>query len=174
MNNFKKERELIKSDVLDQKLLNFLEKIKIQDPRTFPIFETLYNHGLRVGEAIDPKRWNEEERGVFTVTTEKKSEKRKIKKDQLNQDFKKLLEINKNQNKIINYTQIKKRFETYFEGHFFTENNRRLITHLFRHNFCKKNHKKGLKIKEISEIIGEKNEQNTIGYIESRIYKEAF
>jgi len=53
-------------------------------------------------------------------------------------------------------------------GNLFVEG-KQITTHLFRHNYVKRLFDSGLSVSEISSIIGERAEKNTLGYVHSRI-----
>ena len=174
MYKFNKLREEVSNEILDLILIRFLERIKKYDNQMYPIYLMLYDHGFRIKEVLEADRWILSNNGIFTIKTEKKSMPRNLEFEKVDKKYRDELDWSGYKGSLRNYTQIKRRFETYFGANFFTENNRKLITHLFRHNFVKKKYNEGLSIEEISKIIGEVNEANTRGYVESKIYKESW
>lgn len=172
MEKFSEKRELVSDVVLDSILLRFIERLRKYDYCMYPIFKTLYDHGFRISEVLEAKRWGLNEHGIYRIETEKGSLPRFVNYYEVEPKYRNELEYLNYSGDLRNYSQVKRRFESFFGATFFTENNRKLITHLFRHNFVKKKKKEGLSIDEIAKKIGEVNKDNVIGYVESRIYKE--
>lgn len=174
MQKFSQERELVSDETLDLMLSKFIEKMEKFDFVMFPTFKILYTHGFRIREVLEAKRWKLNDNGIFRVETEKGSLPRFINFNEIESRYRNELDYANYNDKLLNYSQVKRRFESYFNAQFFTENNRKLITHLFRHNFVKKKFKQGLSIEEISKIMGEINPENIRGYVVSKIYKESW
>ena len=172
MQKFSAEREQISDETLNIMLSKFIEKMEKFDFVMYPTFKILYDHGFRIKEVLEAKRWKLNDNGIFRVETEKGSLPRFINYSEIEGRYRNELDYANYTDKLLNYSQVKRRFESYFNAQFFTENNRKLITHLFRHNFVKQKYNQGLSIEEISKIIGEINKENTRGYVESKIYKE--
>lgn len=169
---FSELRDEVKEEVLDSMLFEMVKKMQKYDYMMYPIFKVLYDHGFRISEVLEAERWQLKEDGKFTIKTEKGSLPRYLNYSEVEIRYRKELQYNEYRGSLLNYSQVKRRFESYFGATFFTENNRRLITHLFRHNFVKKKFREGVKIEEIAKIIGEVNEANVWGYVQGKIYKE--
>lgn len=174
MQKFSTERELVNDETLDLMLKKFIEKMEKFDFVMFPTFKILYSHGFRIREVLEAKRWKLNENGIFRIETEKGSLPRFINFNEIEKRYRNELDYANYNDRLLNYSQVKRRFESYFSAQFFTENNRKLITHLFRHNFVKQKYNQGLSVEEISKIIGEINSENTRGYVTSKIYKESW
>jgi len=172
MYKFSNNREEINNDTLNKMLSDMVLKLEKYDYMMYPVFKVLYDHGFRVNEVLEAERWKLNEHGIYRVTTEKKSLPRFLEFSQVEKRYRNELNYNEYKGKLLNYSQVRRRFESYFGATFFTNNNRRLITHLFRHNFVKKKFAEGLGVEKIAEIIGEVERKNVVNYIESKIYKE--
>jgi len=174
MHKFSEKREEISNQILDKMLYEMILKLEKHDYMMYPVFKVLYDHGFRVSEVLEAERWNLNEHGIFRITTEKKSLPRFLELSQVEKRYRNELTYNEYKGQLLNYSQVRRRFDCYFGATFFTQNNRRLITHLFRHNFVKKKYAEGLGVEKIAEIIGEVEVKNVMGYVQSKIYKETW
>lgn len=165
------QRNKIDKIELDKMLYNFIDKMKTKDMFLYPVFLLLYYNGLRVGEILELDRWSNCINGYYTIKTEKGSAERQIALCDLPRSFFHVLCLKKQGEVYASYDVVKKRFNTFFNATFCTSDDRRLITHLFRHNFCKKKHSEGMEIEQIAKIIGEKEPRNVYNYVNSEIYK---
>lgn len=164
----------IEAKELDQLLYDFLRRIEKRELVLYPIFELLYQKGFRINEVLELNRWRYVENGLFMIETEKGSHKRYMLMNEIPKRFLARIEEMGPGEKYCTYDMIKRRFDEHFQATFCTSENRRLITHLFRHNLAKKLAEQGKEIDVIAHILGEKEEKNALGYVESKIYRTKF
>ncbi|MFN8258129.1 MAG: site-specific integrase [Bacteroidales bacterium] len=154
-------------DKICQAILDHTEKY---DLYSFMVFETLYNTGLRINELIDYSRISLVDANTALVKTQKYSNPRIIHISSINQTY--------FENYITNNLHKFIRSYSYYSSKIIAFNNefgnlyvdgKQITTHLFRHNFVKKLSDSGLSVPEISSIIGERVDKNTLGYIHSQI-----
>jgi site-specific recombinase XerD len=155
---------------IDEILLQILEDTEKHDLYSFMLFESLYNTGLRVNELIEYSRLLRIDSNTILVTTQKFSNPRPINTNLLNSTY--LEAFNNN-----NLSRFVRSF-SYYNDSFSNRllnfkslhiKDKPVTTHLFRHNYIKKLYLSGLDTAQISAIIGERNNKNTQGYIDSKV-----
>ncbi len=147
-----------------------MKKTRNVDIYAYILFDSLYNTGLRVNELLEYSRVEIVDTNTVQVTTQKFSNPRLIEISDLNPIYFAHLAADTLNSILRSYSYYSNKF-VLFNSLFprLTIKDKRITTHLFRHNYVKKLHDEGFSIAEISSIIGEREEKNTIGYIYSEI-----
>jgi site-specific recombinase XerD len=155
---------------IDELCQHLVEKTRNVDVYAYILFDTLYNTGLRVNELLEYSRIEIIDTNTVQVTTQKFSNPRLIQISDLNPIYFAHLAADTLNSILRSYSYYSNKF-VLFNSLFprLSIKDKRVTTHLFRHNYVKKLHDNGLTIPEISSIIGEKEDKNTIGYIYSEI-----
>jgi len=155
---------------IDQTCLSILERTEKFDLYSYMVFETLYNTGLRISELLEYSRIQLVDANTALVRTQKFSNPRIIHISSINLTYFENYVNNNLQNFIRSYSYYSSKIIAFNNeyGNLFVEG-KQITTHIFRHNFVKKLADSGLTVSEISTIIGERAEKNTLGYIHSKI-----
>jgi len=134
------------------------------------IFDTLYRTGLRINELLEYERITLIDIDTVQVITQKFSNPRLIPLSDFNSIFISHLASGSLHTLIRSYSYYSSKILIY--NSLFPRlyiKNKQVTTHLFRHNYVKKLFEEGQSIEEISEIIGERESKNTMGYVYSQI-----
>ncbi len=155
---------------IDELCQHLVNKTRNVDIYAYILFDTLYNTGLRVNELIDYSRIEIIDTEMVLVTTQKFSNPRLINISDLNPIYFAHLASDTLKSILRSYSYYSNKF-VLFNSLFprLSINDKRITTHLFRHNYVKKLSNGGLSTSEISKIIGEREEKNTLGYVYSEI-----
>ncbi len=155
---------------IDELCQHLVTKTRNVDIYAYILFDTLYNTGLRVNELLEYSRVEIIDTETVQVTTQKFSNPRLIEISDINPIFFAHLAADTLKSILRSYSYYSNKF-VLFNSLFprLTIKDKRITTHLFRHNYVKKLHDNGLSIPEISKVIGEREEKNTMGYIFSEI-----
>lgn len=134
------------------------------------LYNTLFNFGFRISEVTTPSRWNIENLPLIVIDTEKKSNNRIINVNDLDLYAKTAI-----LNGFFPYPNTSAKVASYFMKNYYNRKamyieNKLATTHLFRHYAIKFWYEIGWDVSQISEYIGEVDEKNTIGYINSNLY----
>ena len=161
---------VLSNSQIDQLCKHIVEKTRNVDIYAYILFDSLYNTGLRVNELLEYSRVEIVDTNTVQVTTQKFSNPRLIEISDLNPIYFAHLAADTLNSILRSYSYYSNKF-VLFNSLFprLTIKDKRITTHLFRHNYVKKLHDEGFSIAEISSIIGEREEKNTIGYIYSEI-----
>ncbi len=156
---------------IDDLCRQVVQKAEKVDIYSFIIFDTLYRTGLRISELLEINRIQLLSSEKILITTQKKSNNRIIDKKQFNEIFIESFISNQLHFLLRNYKYYSLNFNLYNPlNHNLRTRNKQISTHLFRHNYIKKRFQSGLSVSEISNEIGEKENKNTLKYINSIIY----
>jgi len=155
---------------IDELCQHLVTKTRNVDVYAYILFDTLYNTGLRVNELLEYSRVEIIDTEIVQVATQKFSDPRLIEISELNPIYFAHLASDTLKSILRSYSYYSNKF-VLFNSLFprLAIKDKRVTTHLFRHNYVKKLHDNGLSILEISKIIGEREEKNTMGYIYSEI-----
>ena len=134
------------------------------------IYNTLFKYGFRISEVTDQSRWDISNLPFIIINTEKKSNNRIINISDLDDYAKTALNAG-----FFPYTNTSAKVASYFMKNYYNRKamyveNKLVTTHLFRHYAIKFWYEIGWSVTQISEFIGEVDEKNTIGYINSKLY----
>jgi len=155
---------------IDNLCKSIVERTEKNDLYSFMNFETLYNTGLRINELIDYSRLNLVDTNSILVQTQKFSNPRLIDIVYFNGTYFSNFITGNLKNFIRSYSYYCDKLITYnFEYSKLFVLDKHITTHIFRHNYVKKLYASGFTITEISAIIGERENKNTEGYINSII-----
>ena len=161
---------ILSNNQIDELCQHLVNKTRYVDVYAYIIFDCLYNTGLRINELIDYSRLEIIDTNTVLVQTQKFSNPRTIQISDLNTIYFAHLAADTLKSILRSYSYYSNKF-VLFNSLFprLSINDKRITTHLFRHNYVKKLHESKLSISEISTIIGEREEKNTMGYIYSEI-----
>ncbi len=161
---------ILSNTQIDELCQHIVEKTRNVDVYAYILFDTLFNTGLRVNELLEYSRVEIIDTNTVQVTTQKFSNPRLIDISILNPIYFAHLASDTLKSILRSYSYYSNKF-VLFNSLYprLAIKDKRVTTHLFRHNFVKKLHDNGMSIPEISEIIGEREEKNTMGYIYSEI-----
>lgn len=147
-----------------------VERTGNYDLYSYMVFETLYNTGLRINELIDYSRLELIDTNTVLIQTQKFSNPRIIHLSEFNITYIENFVNNNLRNFIRSYSYYSSKITAYNNEYpnLYVEG-KKVTTHIFRHNYVKKLSDSGLSVTEISAIIGERDNKNTLGYIYSQI-----
>jgi len=143
---------------------------KLYDVYSYIVFDSLYRTGLRINELLEYSRISIIDIDSVLVETQKFSNPRIISISDFNPIFIAHHATGTLPSLIRSYAYYTEKMLLY--NQLFNRlyiNTKRISTHLFRHNYVKKLYSNGFSIPEISNVIGEKVDKNTLGYIHSQI-----
>ena len=161
---------LLSNTDIDNCCQSIVEHAKKYDMYSYIIFDSLYKTGLRINELLDYSRISIIDINSVLVQTQKFSNPRVISISDFNPVYISHLASGSLDAFIRSYSYYSEKillFNSLF--HKLYINNKRISTHLYRHNFVKKLYEEGLSISEISNTIGERDNKNTFGYVHSQI-----
>jgi len=161
---------ILSNPQIDELCQHLVAKTRNVDVYAYILFDTLYNTGLRVNELLEYSRVEIIDTETVQVITQKFSNPRLIEITEINPIYFAHLAADTLKSIIRSYSYYSNKF-VLFNSLFprLAIKDKRITTHLFRHNYVKRLHDDGMSIPEISEIIGEREEKNTMGYIYSQI-----
>jgi site-specific recombinase XerD len=143
---------------------------KSYDMYSYIIFDTLYNTGLRINELLDYSRVSIIDINSVLVQTQKFSNPRIIPISDFNSVYMAHLASGTLYNLIRSYSYYSEKMLLYnTQFHKLFIKNKRISTHLYRHNYVKRLFDDGYTIPQISTVIGERDDKNTMGYVYSQI-----
>ena len=145
---------------------------EILDLQMIDLFYNLYNTGLRYTEMTSKNRWEMIDPVTYRVTTLKHSNPRIIAAADLSQQF---INSQKLPGKLYPsclYSTTAIWLQRAFHPLAPRIKNKKVTTHIFRHNFIKRLAQEGKEIEEIQTITGEVDGKNVETYIRSIIYLE--
>lgn len=147
----------------------FIKDINSFNLKYSALFDTLNKFGFRVGELTSPERWIYTAFPIIEIYTEKGSNNRFI--DVADFNFwvqeavsKGLFPFPYTSNSVASYFVTK-----YYPVSPLYVKTKIITTHIFRHARIKNMSADGYTVEQISAFIGEKNDANTLGYINSII-----
>lgn len=160
---------ILTSEQLNTILLKFIDNLYKIDFYYADIAQNLYSTGLRFHELLEPKRITMIDDDNIEFFLEKRSGTRIINSAQLTDYLLANILTHNNPYYFCNLSTFKNMFSYYSPIPTIKHKNKSIKSHLFRHNFVKQLKLKGYSVSEISTIISEKNETNTLNYINSEL-----
>jgi len=145
---------------------------EILDLQMIDLFYNLYNTGLRFTELTSKERWEMIDPDTYKVRTLKNSNPRAIEAADLSQQFKNAQKSPGRLYPTCLYSTTAIWLQRAFHPLAPRIKNKKVTTHIFRHNFIKRLHQEGKEIEEIQTITGEVDGKNVETYINSIIYLE--
>lgn len=142
----------------------------ILDTIQIDFFHNLYNTGLRFNELQNFQRWNYNSEYEIICNTEKDSNNRTFEASQLSEYFVNCLASDLPPYDTCRYATTNIWLKRAFAPFTLFLEISTVTTHLFRHNLCKRLAASGFTTQQISDYIGEIDNKNTDGYINSKIY----
>ncbi len=132
------------------------------------LFDMLNRTGLRLNELTDMNRWAVVEGYGFSCILEKGSGVRMFPSSEIPSYF---VEQFNSENPYFNHLNTST--ANYYFRQFYPKvkcyvGDKGIATHLFRHRFVKKLEADGLTVGQISSVIMERNQNNTLGYMRSK------
>lgn len=167
------ESKKVINDVdLDCYLIQLIADIMPHNIEFQEFFQVLYDTGLRAEEVLEQKRWSYEGNGVWGVKCCKKSNYRMFYAHELNDQFVKEMLRNTGRYLAINYSSLNYFLTKCLKGLRFSVGNKGIYLHLFRYNYVRRLSASGKSVEDISNKLGHKNVDNTLGYLKNPITYE--
>jgi integrase len=163
-------KTILTSERLNTILLQFIDNLYKIDFYYADIAQNLYNTGLRFHELLEPERITIIDEDNIEFLLQKGSGTRIIPSTQLTDYLLANILTHNDPYYFCNLSTFKNMFSYYSPVPVIKHKNKSIKSHLFRHNFVKQLSLQGYNVSEISEIISEKNETNTLNYINSALY----
>ena len=145
---------------------------EILDLQMIDLFYNLYNTGLRFTEMTSKSRWEYVDPETYRVTTLKHSNPRRIAAADLSTQFKNSQKLPGKLYPTCLYSTTSLWLQRAFHPLAPRIKNKKVTTHIFRHNFIKRLAQEGIPVEEIKTITGEVDSKNVETYINSIIYLE--
>lgn len=161
--------EILSLQQINENIDTFIKDINGFNLKYSALFDTLNKFGFRVGEITSNDRWILTAFPIIEIVTEKGSNNRFI--DIADFNFYVQEAINKN---LFPFPYTSNSVASYFVTKYFPISplyvkTKIITTHIFRHARIKNMSADGYTVEQISAFIGEKNDANTLGYINSVI-----
>lgn len=150
-------------------LLRFIDNLYKKDFYYADIAQNLYNTGLRFHELLEPYRISIIDDDNIEFLLEKSSGTRIISSKHFTDYLLANILTHSDPYYFCNLSTFKNMFSYFSPVPVIKHKNKSIKSHLFRHNFVKQLSVQGYSVSEISEIISEKNETNTLNYINSQL-----
>ena len=161
--------EILTLKQINENIDTFIKDIDTFNLKYSALFDTLNKFGFRVGEITSSDRWILTAFPTIEIVTEKGSNNRFIDVADFNFWVQKavtrgLFPFPYTSNSVASYFVTK-----YFPISPLYVKTKIITTHIFRHALIKNMSVDGYTVEQISAFIGEKNDKNTLGYINSVI-----
>jgi integrase len=142
----------------------------ILDYYLIDLFENLYNTGLRFYELFTLTRWGELPDNQFRCSTLKNSNPRIFKEPELTPYFVQSIRNDSNPYDMCRYNTTVRWFKEVTQPLQISLEDYGLSTHIFRHNKVKQLRESGWTTQQVSDYLGEVDDNNTEGYNRSLIF----
>lgn len=153
---------------LDNVLKTGLSKARFFSIPTYNTMLLQYNTGIRLSE-VDPSRWEILSNGNYYLNTKKYNHPREFTRDQIPTIWHQAIEENDNFDYITNHSTYERRLRVIFGNYYFKSGQKRVISHIFRHNWAKKKKEETKDNELVREALGEKRLSSALSYIASDI-----
>lgn len=154
---------------LNKKCLSVLENLKLKGLSIYsPIFELLYLHGFRANELQFWKEWTLEPDNNVIFKTSKKGNARIIKLDLLPVQIQNYVQTGNKDFYLTKYETLSHHFKK-SSDYIFTNKNKKITTHLFRHNRIKLMNNQGFSKVAIQQSFGLQQLSTVDSYLNSQI-----
>ena len=130
----------------------------------------MYLTGLRANEVLNFELWQVDEHQNLIVQTLKKSNPRTFSINEVSSIFADLLIYDNTRLITFNYKYLQRHFNKFVHYQKLYTGNKKISTHLFRHNKAKQLKQSGFTDIQIQTYLGEKDIKNALTYINSDIY----
>jgi site-specific recombinase XerD len=136
----------------------------------YDVFSLYYKFGFRTNELLSRDRWNVYDNDNFILNTEKGSNPRIIKKSDLNSSFFRFYFNTANHFIFTSPSSINIYFNRFSNLPQLYVLDKKISVYLFRHNLIKQMFNQGSTVQDIANFMGEVENKNILGYINSAIY----
>ncbi len=154
----------------DVDMFEFSNKYLTYNDIYWSLFVDLFNTGLRSCEILDKNRFTLLESGEYLIETAKGSNNRHLSTLYFSDLFNNAFSNGGFLYSGITYQRLDHIFKISWGSPNVFQHKKRLSTHLFRHMLCKSMYNDGFEVQEIADFMGEVNNKNILGYINSTIY----
>lgn len=160
--------------ITDVDLNNVLQDVVYNSYYYYPVvkdvLELLLISGCRINDVLEFNRWSVVDGTKIKLKPEKNNNDRLFEESQLTS-----LWFNSVQNNVdlffdINYSKVVYELKKKFDKYYFMSYNKRLLSHIFRHNYAKQLKLNGSTDLEIKNLMGEKKLSSAQNYIYSQIF----
>jgi len=153
----------------DLDMLEFSNKYLTHNIIFHSIFVDLFNTGLRSCEILDKNRFTLNENGEYLINTAKGSNDRVLNSLYFSELFNDAFLSGNFLYENISYQRLDYIFKISWGTPNVYQHKKRLSTHLFRHMLCKSMYNNAIEVQDIADFMGEVNNNNILGYINSVI-----
>ncbi|MDD4438889.1 MAG: hypothetical protein PHS04_12770 [Tissierellia bacterium] len=152
---------------INNNLLHITDKCWSVEPATAPLFEAMYQLGIRVQEAINPSLWDISKDTHIVLRPQKYNDIRIFTPDDLPVNYLAFLKYSSNWMIKPNYSRLNYLYKklTLYPRIFVGK--KQCTNHLFRHNYVKKLIAKGMTDEQIRIHMGERQMKSALAYINS-------
>jgi hypothetical protein len=152
---------------IDNNLRNIVTRCKQYEPATAPLFEVMYNNGVRVQEATNPNLWEVSESGYIVLIPQKYNDKRIFTLEEIPESYRDFLKHSRTWLIKPNYDRLNYLFKIFTLYPRIYVGGKKCTNHLFRHNYVKKLIAKGMTNEQIRIHMGERHMRSALAYINS-------
>lgn len=158
---------ILANELINIELKTIVTKCYVIEPVTAPLFEVMYQNGVRANEAINRALWAFQSGDVVVLTPQKYNDKRIFNLNDLPVNF-----INYLQNPHLvtfspNYSRLNYLFNNLSIYPSIYIGRKKSTNHLFRHNYVKKLMASGMESEQIRVHMGERQMKSAMAYIDS-------
>lgn len=157
------------TEEINQFCLHFLETCTKAHPRYFPLFDTLYRTGMRFEDCFTLERWEIIGKQKVAVSTAKGSDIRILDGSEINPSLFAAVEGGNTLFFNFSYSTALRYFSLAFPQPNLQIGEKKVKTHIFRHNKARTLKASGLSDHQIQKYLGEKNLSSANAYIYSII-----
>jgi hypothetical protein len=153
---------------LNELIVAGMNKARLLSPATYNTMNLQYKTGIRLSE-VDVSRWELLGNGNYYLNTKKYNHPREFKGDEVPEIWKRAIENGDVSSYITNHSTYERRLRLVFGKYKFVVGKKRLVSHLFRHNWAKRKKEELGTNEAVREVLGEKRLSSAISYIASDI-----
>lgn len=158
----------IKGEELERLIVAGIDKARFLSTPTYNTMRLQYLTGIRLSE-VDPKRWEILSDGSYYLNTKKYNHPRQFPADIIPPVWTRAIQDEDTSEYITNHSTYERRLRLMFGGYKFVIGKKRLISHLFRHNWAKKKKVELGTNEAVRQELGEKRLSSAVSYIASDI-----
>ena len=160
----------VQDQELIQACVDSLPIFHIQDAWAYVFFTLQFNTGCRYIEVLEVSRWTDLQDGTYELDTAKNSNNRIIPASDVPTVYKNLILSGEQEFGSMRYTTATRLFKKGFPLLPLVVGAKDVSTHVYRYAKAKKMFIDGSTIQQISDYLGEVDNQNTLGYVNAEFY----
>lgn len=159
---------ILSDSELEEILLTGLNRARLISLRTYNTMFLQYHTGVRLSEVM-VDRWEILPNGTYYLNTRKYNQPRTFTPDQIPLIWREAIALNDDSLFCNVHSTYERRFREIFSTDCYTVGEKRLVSHIWRHNWAKKERIKLGSNEAVRQSLGEKRLSSALNYIASDI-----